>query len=364
MFKSFIKKFFKKIIPTRNVILLESVPDFSDSMINVYNEFLKRHVDNKYKIVWFTDNGVKSNQYNTTSNKFLKFYYLQCAKVIISSNRILYKQKENQKVFYITHGNPAKQVRNYYYLTGDVDYLICFSKYFEKNNSIERHQPLEKCFGLGLPRNDKLFENVELNKYFGNFKKYIFWYPTVKEFKGGRVAGNGEPIPFLTSKKSRLKINEVAKKNDVAIIAKIHFGNKDAEIESMSNLFIITNDFYKKTGIHHYSFLGSGDALVTDYSSVFYDYLLVNKPICLIWNDIDDYKANPGLTDDFYLEDSNAASKVYNIDEFCNFINAIGEGKDSKNSERVKVIQSKIGQQNDITSQVCDFILEKINYGR
>lgn len=364
MFKVFIEKTVKKLIFPRNVILLESVPDFSDSMINIYNEFLKRGVDREYKIVWYTDDGVKNKTYNTTRNKFFRFYYHHCSKVIISSNRILYKQKEWQKVFYITHGNPAKQVRNYYYMKGDVDYLICFSKYFEKNNSIERHQPIEKCYGLGLPRNDKLFEHIDLSKYFGKYKKYIFWYPTVKTFKGGRLAGNGEAIPFLLNDEEKKSINEIAKKNDAVIIAKIHFGNKETMIENMSNIKVIDNDFYKNIGIHHYSFLGSSDALITDYSSVFYDYLLVNKPICLIWNDIEEYKNNPGLTDDFLFDDSNAACKVFNVQELCNFIESIGNDNDTMNEYRTKIVNEKIGVQTNITANVCDFILEKINYGR
>lgn len=360
--KSFIKKVIKYLIPVRKTILFESFPDFSDSMINVYNEFVKRGIDKKYKLVWYTDDGVKQEGFKTTPNSFLRTYYLYSSKILISSNRILYKQKNKQKTFYIAHGNPTKQTRNYYYFNNDIDYFICFSKYFEIQNSIEKHQPLEKCFGLGLPRNDKLFEKINLSSYFGKYKKFIFWYPTVKYFKGGRKAGNSEAIPFLDN---IVEINECARKNDVCIVAKIHFANIDIDLKDLSNIKFVSNDFYEKLHLHHYSCIGSSDALITDYSSIFYDYLYVNKPICLIWNDVDEYAKNPGLTYDFYIRDSKIATICKDVDSLGLFIGKVAKGQDDKKELRERLIKNTcLPSPGSITSNVCDFILEKINESR
>ena len=68
--------------------------------------------------------------------------------------------------------------------------------------------------------------------------------------------------------------------------------------------------------------LAGSDALITDYSSVYYDYTLHDKPIAVVWEDIEDYKRFPGFAVDLsdYLK---GAEKIYKIDELCGFVESV-----------------------------------------
>ena len=61
---------------------------------------------------------------------------------------------------------------------------------------------------------------------------------------------------------------------------------------TLSNLVFINDAFLSDNGIINYELLGVADALLTDYSSVYYDYLLLDRPIGLCWDDYEEYKAN------------------------------------------------------------------------
>ena len=53
----------------------------------------------------------------------------------------------------------------------------------------------------------------------------------------------------------------------------------------------MANDEYlKEKEIKLNQILSATDALITDYSSIYYDYLLTDKPIGLTINDIDEFK--------------------------------------------------------------------------
>ncbi len=47
-----------------------------------------------------------------------------------------------------------------------------------------------------------------------------------------------------------------------------------------------------------YSLLGRADALITDYSSVYFDYLLLDRPIGFAVGDMKDYEGERGFTVD------------------------------------------------------------------
>ena len=83
----------------------------SGNTLCVYDEFLKRGLDKKYKFVWFVDDPKKFKNLESKTIKFVKKrpenlfdkiktkYYNFFAKVIIDSNTFVYKKNELQKTF-------------------------------------------------------------------------------------------------------------------------------------------------------------------------------------------------------------------------------------------------------------------------
>lgn len=154
----------------------------------------------------------------------------------------------------------------------------------------------DKVIALGSPRLDPLFwdhkdsisflarwqnnEELELLSDLTNFKKVILYMPTWRD----------NDSDFLSKTFLNLsKLNTVLKKNNHALIIKLHVNTPKiliGKMEDFSNIKILPNRF------DIYSLLKFSDALITDYSSIYFDYLLLNKPILLFCFDLDRYLNN------------------------------------------------------------------------
>ncbi|MRX68167.1 CDP-glycerol glycerophosphotransferase, TagB/SpsB family [Flavobacterium resistens] len=83
------------------------------------------------------------------------------------------------------------------------------------------------------------------------------------------------------------EFDEIARNNNALLIVKVHFMTKMPEgLESLTNII-----FYDSKA-DFYPILALSDLLITDYSSVFFDYLLMKKPIIFYAFDLEDYKLN------------------------------------------------------------------------
>lgn len=84
------------------------------------------------------------------------------------------------------------------------------------------------------------------------------------------------------------KLNKILQDNNDLFLFKLHpatFLNKKSEIEQFSNF-----EFIEST-IDVYPLLKFTDCLITDYSSIYFDYALMNKDIILYMFDLDKYLA-------------------------------------------------------------------------
>ena len=365
-----IKKTVKKIaklIPTNNSIIFESCPDLSDNTKAVFDEFIARGLNSKYKLYWICYDKYKmdypkyKNVKYVNSNEKWKLRFLQhTAKAVICCNRFIGADKKNQTVYYLMHGSPIKNVSGYYRCPNYVDYMITAGDYMNDKSAAMLVFDKSKCFPLGYPRNDILVKpEVNVSKLLGEFKKYIIWYPTVKQFSNGRDYGI-KPIALLDNDEAVNKLNEYAREHDVLIVIKPHFAQiANIKIADFSNIRFIDDKFYKDNHVIPYEFMGSCDALLSDYSSVFYDFMICNKPIGLIWSDVEEFKKNIGLYD-FCEETTAGCSKIYTFEDLCNFVKSVAEEKDELSDIREQLCE-KINAPRDghNAARVVDFIIEK-----
>ena len=237
------------------------------------------------------------------------------------------------------------------------------SDYYIKTDSAIFELNADNFVPLGFPRNDALFCRFDLSNIFGNFDKFIYWMPTYRQHFSGNAIHSDISFPIIYSADIAKQINECARNNNVFIIIKPHPAQDLTLITAYdySNLKFINDDFLINMDVSNYKILGNCDALITDYSSVFLDYMLVDKPMCLTWDDFEQYEKMEGFAIDIDYVMS-AGEKVYNYRQLCGFIERIAKGKDLLKTQRNKILKSthKYFDANS-TNRIVNYIIENAN---
>ena len=102
---------------------------------------------------------------------------------------------------------------------------------------------------------------------------------------------------------------------------------------NLNNILFTKNELFEGNRKNIYQLAQLTDALITDYSSIYFDYTLLDKPIGMAVEDIEEYRNNFKLYfDDF--EKSLPAEYIYNFEDLKKFINNVCNGKDIKRNDR------------------------------
>lgn len=371
-------------------ILLESAPDFSDNTKAVFDEMIRRGLNKKYKFVWLCHDEmrrypkIKNVTYlqlaSTRLNQWRCSYYHIRIKLALSCNRMIAYNglnaslhqgtasadcKKNGSIyFHLDHGSPFKDARLNQRLPFYYDYMLCTSKqmmpYRMETFNITDER---KMVCLGYPRND-IFSTIPKDFYVvfkKSYSKLVVWMPTFRQHKGGRNSVSTITLPIIHDAQLGIQLNEWACKHDILIALKAHYAQDTSYIKDLglSNIVFISDNFLYENGVTSYDLLNASDALLSDYSSVYYDYTLHDKPIGLIWEDIEIYQANRGLVPNYEFW-SQGGVKIYNYDELIAFLNDVSEGKDAMQDARRRIRESaNVSSDGNNTKRVTDFIIEK-----
>lgn len=362
-------------VPVRKRILLESNPDLSDNTEALFNKIIEYNINDEYEIIWLLKKKESLRDIPTIDNVSgfvieksllgnLKLFYLYSSCRYNFFSHIQYSKslpKRNQKFVFLTHGVHFKKGNGRHINARKVTDIITvsdFDKFLASN--VYLVEP-EICRNLGYPRNDYLFDRKDLRAIFNKFEgesdeintKRLVWLPTFRRHNSGKLNDglkqeNELDLPLINSQESLMKMNEALKKHGFVIYIKAHPAqNLDYFVDSnLSNIYIISDNSLKEFGIHLYQLLAASDGLITDYSSVFIDYLLTDKHIIFTVDDIDSYSKSPGFMLDNYLEYM-TGSKVKNIDEFnkviSDFSNEQMKYSKKRNSNKELIHQNTSG---------------------
>lgn len=368
--KAILKNIIRKM-PLKYVIF-ESVPDLSDNTKAVFDEMISRGINKKYKFVWLVADSTKVTQEfeNTMfvdfeNDSFKLLYYKLRAKSLIFCNSLIEKASDKTISFYLTHATQIKDSSSYYRAPEDIDYCLVTSEAFKPLMSKVYGIDEKKIVASGFPRNDILFKpSPRAHQIFENqFDKIIVWYPTFRQSKGGRVVEGCNSMPIIHDEKLAIKINETLKEKNILIVLKPHFAQDISFLTKLdlSNIRIIDDSFFVKNSISSYEFVAGCDALLTDYSSIYFDYLACDKPIGVVWEDIEHYRQNRGfcMDIDYYMS---GAEKIYTVDDFLNFVQHLHLGDDVAKSQRQQIRKlAHDSFEGDNTNTVVDFIIDKMN---
>lgn len=335
-------------LPLWNLILFESYPDFSDNAKPVFDEMLARDWNKKYKLMWvvdqspsnFSDVRIKNVYFINRHSGLYKHFISRIAKIMIVCNQFLYCRRRDQHYFYLSHGCAVKNLKSFYCMPddcADADFLT-MSSFLAKGDAENMHFPPQQMTVTGFARNDVLFSpSLKIADYFknGQYDKVILWLPTYRQHASSSIVHSSISMPVLHDETICKKINAYAEEKRVLLIIKPHPAQDISKIKmlQLTNLQFIEDSFLTQNKVSIYDLLSSADALLTDYSSVYFDFLLTDKPIGLCWEDFDEYKRLEGFAVDTDRLMA-GGEKIYSADDLQTFIQHIAEGEDILNQER------------------------------
>lgn len=364
------------LFPTRKIIVFESVPAFADNTKRVFDEMVRRNFNGKYKLIWAVDGdtkippeyeGIKNFIAVERNSLIYKFYYSYFACAFISGNKFLNKRRPSQYYIYLAHGCALKDAKGKHSIPKDCIEcdVLTISDFMAKYDAENLSCPESNMRVLGYPRNDEFFcaKKADLSSIFntGRESRFIYWLPTFRQHKNQK-SYSSISMPILYDDKICAQINECAESRNVFIIVKPHPCQDISRIRAMklSNLIFIDDAFLAANSTDNYQVLNSADALLTDYSSVYYDFLLADKPIGLCWDDFDEYSQKEGFRVDPHFIMS-GGEKIYIPSDLKEFIKRIADNEDMLKNKR-KEICSLVHKYKDgnSTSRTVDYIASKL----
>lgn len=374
------KELLKKIIYTlfpNNHIVFESAPVYADNTRAVFDEMVRRGLHKKYTFYWYCTPNVHRPT-EVAHAKFLEFpgntlfqklkarYLLLTAKALISCNDILTSHCPGQYSICLMHGACLKSVKGFYTIPKNLEDILSFSSYLAPMEEENSGADQKKMRFLGFPRNDILLHSqLDTHTLFpqADYDKLIYWMPTYRQHKNGKVDASNIAMPILYNEQIAKQVNDAAQKARVLVVVKPHFAQDVSRITmlDLSNLVFIHDAFLSDHGVSNYELLGKADAMLTDYSSVYYDYLLTGRPIGLCWDDFEEYKAREGFAVDMDTVMA-GGEKIYTAEDLCGFITRLAAGEDTLQAQRAKVAQMIHNHQDgNATQRVTDWIEKKLS---
>lgn len=182
--------------------------------------------------------------------------------------------------------------------------------------NVFQEAPMDSNYSLQKGLNEKI------RKQKADGKKLVFYIPTFRDY-------GGNPI---THKAIDLAVFEkfLAENNSVLIVK---FHEADAKLQNVSKKNII----FLPSGFDIYEVLGLCDLLITDYSSIFFDFLPFNRPIVFYPYDFEEYQKSARC---FYFnyEEFVPGSIVYGFDQMLQEVSSILQtGADEYKEKREKL---------------------------
>lgn len=206
----------------------------------------------------------------------------------------------------------------------------------------------------GLPRNDMLFKldkrTIQKKYNLKEFKYVIFYAPTFR---------NWELTRFFPFEDYNIKeLNKFCKLNKTCFILRPHHNdlknmNSDfwKEINESSTFKIITHE--KCSNVNE--LLVASDCLITDYSSIFFDFLLLDRPMIFLPYDLEKYEKEHGFLVDY--DSVSMGYKPKDQQELLSNLQQIIYGKDEYSSLRNE-LKNKIHKYQD--SNACSRVTKEI----
>lgn len=332
---------------------------FSDNSRYLYL-YLNENKDhyNLEKIIWITENKYlckeikekfKYEVYMKYSIKSIYYHIIAKYHIVDQGRRDIFGILSNRAIkINLWHGLPLKQISKFvkgsdiqlgnwnrkYILTCSSFGDNTLGKAFEINKKKMLHGMYPRNYFLMQEINNILLESekviLEKIKKEKKNKRIVFYLPTFRKIKNSIFLGE-------TSQEKLNRFFKFLEENNIYFISKFHFVGEKILKKDKQDIENI-NFLNLPSEMDVYPFLKETDILITDYSSVYYDFLYLNKDIIFYPYDLEEYKNNDqGLLFDY--DKMTPGDKVYNLEELQENLKKKLYQRDSYEEERKKLLK-------------------------
>lgn len=270
---------------------------------------------------------------------FLKKYHClyKCFFFIVGSgDAYIYGKQKKQSIinlnYFITCKNDFVPGNNYRWAF--LDGIITTSQLNSTAVSAQTGVKFDRCIELGFPRNDTFFNNQDkkdvIKRWIENEvgfdpQKIVIYAPTYRDYeKNDKNAKErylfGYDLPGL---------DEFLLKNRICMVCKLH----NLQSKSILNYPKGVIDFKICFDFSFYDLMSISDCLITDYSSVGYDYMLMDKPLIYNLFDLEKYVEDRGVSYSPY-EFFCPGAVVKNASEMMNELTRVQNNSDPYEEKR------------------------------
>lgn len=329
----------------KKIVLNSYIEGNMEELYRYYKENLEEELKGEYKVKLISAK-------NYDKNKFLHYMeriqqMLGRYDVHLTDFSITLSKRSKHNIF-ISHGygtkatpgkndlNNKAKIKFCRNVRENMDYLVTLGKrdatYFMRSDELDKYKEAN-YIELGLPRNDVLFDEnfVEQNskrvreKFNVEGKKILLYCPTWREWEI-------EKPPF--TRKAFEKLNEFLGENGWVMMYRGHYikGLVSKElIEGLDNIMVAGFDTEPFTQ----ALVCAADVLITDYSSIYVDYLILNRPIVFMNFDKEEYNNKRGLAIDFNNKVETPGVETENIEEMIEYLKELDSGNDIYKQHRL-----------------------------
>jgi CDP-glycerol glycerophosphotransferase (TagB/SpsB family) len=288
--------------------VLRGYPDYDDNCLAIYDRLADYPCT---KVIWVVSDlsaprpfTVRPGTLFVQRGSLADFFYAAFAKYLfITHGHFITKTPANQVCTNLWHGIPYKVIGKLDGKSGREDsHVVSTSELTREVFARVFGVGMDKVMVTGQARTDRMFVDreqmrIRLGLGQGLETKVFLWLPTYRKTTvgGNRLDGRDSGNVFNCAGFPVAAFDAYLKANNAICLVKPHPMAPPVAEAGTDNLLYIDDNWLRQKGLTLYQLAGFADCLVSDISSIVVDFLLVNRPVVLLFEDIAEYRDSRGF---------------------------------------------------------------------
>jgi hypothetical protein len=290
------------VFPQTRSVVVSVFPETEGNGLEVARALVRRYAG---RVVWLTDGHEPHPDVLALAEQGMVlvpkaslaglFHYLRAEAVFFTHG--LYgspRPSRRKPIINLWHGDGPKATRpdNEAGSLIPSTYLVAGTQLFGDLKAAAFEVPAERLLVTGNPRTDQFWQvpdRVALAEL-GITGDFVVWMPTFRQTRAIGAVRRWSESDLAGSDDGREQLDalrEALEERGLQLVIKPH--PMDADRRRWDGVTTVSERDLVRTGLSLYALLGQSRGLVTDYSSVWVDYLLLDRPMAFLVPDGDSY---------------------------------------------------------------------------